>query len=376
MACGTHPAASTASPQASTIVAGAPLATSISTAVGSWAIVPMGDLGQPLNTFWQLFFRPLGSSRWSDKAEGLAVATNGGLVMAAPDGKSAVVGVRSAANLNFSPILTTVNDGRSWSPGPPVSGLASEPDALAVDSQGQGLALTSGGTSGGGVLASSAGLLNWRPIATAKGLGSSPAGSTCGVVAITAVAFVGTRPVVGADCRHSGVVGIFTGPAGGWHMSTPTLPASLDRGSVAVLALRPTRTGLCALLGVSVGHGTALMVAWATGAGLTWTLSPVLAIGADQLMSVGPDGPLGLFVLLSASSASESVDVLSAPGSSWRLLPSPPARTATMVLGSAGTMDALVVDRTLFTDWQLAPGSDSWSKTQVINVPIQFGSSS
>ena len=150
MACGTHPAASTASPQASTIVAGAPLATSISTAVGSWAIVPMGDLGQPLNTFWQLFFRPLGSSRWSDKAEGLAVATNGGLVMAAPDGKSAVVGVRSAANLNFSPILTTVNDGRSWSPGPPVSGLASEPDALAVDSQGQGLALTSGGTSGGG----------------------------------------------------------------------------------------------------------------------------------------------------------------------------------------------------------------------------------
>ena len=33
------------------------LATSIETSAGTWAVVPMGHLDQPLNTFWQLFFR-------------------------------------------------------------------------------------------------------------------------------------------------------------------------------------------------------------------------------------------------------------------------------------------------------------------------------
>jgi len=58
------------------------LATSIETSAGSWAIVAMGHLDQPLNTFWQLFFRPTGGALWSDRAAALAVATNGGLVVA------------------------------------------------------------------------------------------------------------------------------------------------------------------------------------------------------------------------------------------------------------------------------------------------------
>jgi hypothetical protein len=102
----------------------------------------------------------------------------------------------------------------------------------------------------------------------------------------------------------------------------------------------------------------------------------VLEIGSNQIMSVGPDGPTGLFVLLSASATSKSVEVLSGPSAGWRLLPTPPAGVETMVFGSAGRVDALAVDKTLFTDWELAPLAGRWSKSQVINVPIQFGSSS
>jgi hypothetical protein len=36
---------------------------------------------------------------------------------------------------------------------------------------------------------------------------------------------------------------------------------------------------------------------------------------------------------------------------------------------------ALAVHRTKLTAWQLSAGSTSWRTTQVITVPIQFGSS-
>ena len=57
------------------------LATSTETAAGTWVTVPMGHLDQPLNTFWQLFYRPAGAKAWSNQASALAVATNGGIVV-------------------------------------------------------------------------------------------------------------------------------------------------------------------------------------------------------------------------------------------------------------------------------------------------------
>ena len=54
--------------------------------------------------------------------------------------------------------------------------------------------------------------------------------------------------------------------------------------------------------------------------------------------------------------------------------PSPPARTAVVVFGPAGRLDALAVDGTSFTDWLLA-GGDRWKKVQELHVAIQFGSS-
>ena len=107
-----------------------PLATSVRGSGGTWATVAMGDLGQPLNTFWQLMFRPDGSGKWTDHVEATATATNGGLVLAGGGGPL-IVGVRPSNDLTFSPLISTTNAGRSWSNGLLDEGLASRPDALA-----------------------------------------------------------------------------------------------------------------------------------------------------------------------------------------------------------------------------------------------------
>jgi len=358
---------------ASPVASSVPLATSIETSSGSWAVVPMGNLSQPLNTFWQLFFRPNGVSSWSDKASALAVATNGGLLLATGDGRSLAVGVRPANLLYYSPLLVTSDDGSSLSPVSPVPALAEQPDALAVGVGGRWLALTT--SSGGEVVESTADLGGWHELTTAGALEQSPAGRTCGLVSMTAVGVAGGQAVIGADCRHAGEVGIFA-RQGAWRLIGPVLPAALDGGIVAVLGLQRTGSGLCALLEVSTGQGTSLVAAWTADAGATWSVSGVLDLGSEKVLSIGPDGPTGLFVLESLTSASDSVEVVSGPGGSWRRLPSTPGNTETVVFGPGDTVQALVVDDTVFTDWELSQGATSWREAQVINVPIQFGSSS
>ncbi len=92
----------------------------------------MGRLDEPLNTFWQLFYRPNGAVAWSNQVEATATATNGGLVLASA-GPSLMVGVRPSVNLKFTPLISTSNGGRSWSDGLVTKGLAARPDALASD---------------------------------------------------------------------------------------------------------------------------------------------------------------------------------------------------------------------------------------------------
>lgn len=139
-----------------------PLATSVEAGGGTWATVPMGKLTQPLNTFWQLFYRSNGSSSWSDKVQATAVATNGGLVLAAAR-KSLSVGVRPSNDLTFSPIISTVDSGRSWSNGLLTQGLAAHPEALATGPGGTALAIVDG-RRGGEVLNSTQGLSSWQPL--------------------------------------------------------------------------------------------------------------------------------------------------------------------------------------------------------------------
>jgi hypothetical protein len=60
----------------------------------------------------------------------------------------------------------------------------------------------------------------------------------------------------------------------------------------------------------------------------------------------------------------------------WHRLPALPTGTATVSPGPVGQTDALAVNGGMLTIWQLSPNGFTWSKTQAISVPIQYGSSS
>jgi len=352
------------------------LATSVETTAGSWAVLPMGHLDQPLNTFWQLFFRRRGASAWSDLASDLAVATNGGLVLATSSQKDLAVGVRPANLLEFSPLLVTSDAGHSWTPANPVAALANQPDSLAIGTGGGALALTTTANGEQEVLESPGQLTDWHELTTSTQLGASAGGRSCGLGSLTAVGMGAATPLVAASCRRPGIVGIFSEAQTGWELAGPTLSPSLGAGSVDVIGLLPTAGGVCALLVVSIGHTTGLLAAWRSGGGTAWTTSSVLALGSRQVESFGPDGGAGFFLLAASEGGPDSVEVMSGPGASWRGLPSPPVHTETLVFAPTGRVDALAADDTIFTDWTLQAASASWSRSQVVNVPVQFGSSS
>ena len=219
-----------------------PLATSVEAGGGTWATVPMGNLTQPLNTFWQLFYRSNGSTSWSDKVQATAVATNGGLVLAAA-GKSLSVGVRPSNDLTFSPIISTVDSGRSWSNGLLTQGLAAHPEALATGPGGTALAIVDG-RRGGEVLNSTQGLSSWRPLVSTNALSSGPSGRTCGLRAVTAVGYASGTAVLGASCDRSGATGIFVQEGARWQATGPNRPCSdVPRGRCRGPWLAPPAPG-------------------------------------------------------------------------------------------------------------------------------------
>ncbi len=357
------------------------LATSIETLAGSWVTVPMGHLDQPLNTFWQLFFRPSGATAgWSNRASALAVATNGGLILASDGGKALAVGIRPTNDLDYSPLIVTSN-ARSWTPEAPIGGLVNRPDALAMNAAGGALALVSDGEAAQ-VLESPRDLAGWRTIVSESELSASQPGRLCGVASVTAVGYSGADELVGASCSRAGIVGIFTAPRGVWRPGTlrlvgPELPSSLGRSSSEVLGLQEWTGGLCALIELAPTGRTELVAACTSDGKTSWRISPALTVtGSDDVVSFGPTGTAGLFALISGSALRPTLAVLRGSDMRWDVLASPPARTATVVFAPTGRVDAFVVDDTLYADWRLDAAARRWKRSQQIQVAIQFGSSS
>jgi hypothetical protein len=354
-----------------------PLATSVNTTEGTWATVPMGDLGQPDNTFWQLFHRASGAASWTNQVQATAVATNGGLVLAPTRGSALVVGVRPYDLLTFSPLLASADGGRSWTNGLLPGGLASAPNALAADSEGRGLAITGKDetTASQSVLTSDA-LTAWQPLTSGGALAATPAGQQCEPVGLSAVAFDGADPVIGARCSRSAVVGLFERRAGAWTLSGPRLPASISQDLVAVTALQATTDGLSALLTSSGPAGAAVLVVSTDDAGQTWHVSQTLQLTpSERVSSVGAGASGGFFVLVSGSSGPDRAAVVAAHQAQWQELPTPPPGTATLAFGPGTSVEALTVDTATLTVWTLG-STGGWRKVQVMTVSIDYGSSS
>ncbi|HXW34149.1 MAG TPA: hypothetical protein VEJ87_06175, partial [Acidimicrobiales bacterium] len=370
------------------------LATSLQNAQGTWAVVPMGHLDQTLNTFWQLFFEPPGGTTWSNEVDATAVATNGGLTLASGSDGSVIVGIRPSNLLRYSPLIATTDAGGTWANGVLPYGLSAYPDSLAASSEQQAAALVEA-PRGDQVLESLGTLGSWNPLVDERALAATPAGSVCGLRAITAIAYLAGTPFIGGSCDRPGEVGILARRSGSWQLTTPflnTKGSGLGGDEFEVLALRPTGDGLSALFagygGGSDGKsdkGVILLGAW-TSDGHKWTTSPPLQLlPQERLASFGPANGSNVFVLTSAGSsegtgsgsvpAPERLEVL-APGENWVQLTTPPAGTATVAFSSDSKVDALAVDQSILSVWSLTPDSHDWTRAQVIRVPIQYGSSS
>ena len=187
------------------------LATSLATTTGTWAVAVMGGSAASHNNFWQLFVRPDDTSTWR-LATPPGVASNGGLVLTGLPGRSVLAGFRPSQDLAYSPLATTKDNGRTWSPALLDARLADVPGALAADpASGRLLALLTDGTaemSGPGGTA-------WTRLTTRHALAASPAGTRCEPGSLNAAAFSPSgQPMLAAGCGRPGTAGIFPTPAG------------------------------------------------------------------------------------------------------------------------------------------------------------------
>lgn len=343
----------------------APLSTSLVTAQGTWAIAVMGGSAAADNNFWQLFVRPAGASHWS-LVTPQGVADNGGLV-AAGGATSLTVGFRPSQQLSFSPLATSTDAGKNWTPGLLDAGLADTQGAIAVDSSGRTLALLQDGTIAAAPSAGAAGAGQWSQLTTLRALAASAAGRRCGLAAVNAVSFGPDKnPMAAGSCVRRGVAGVFTDADGSWQPAGLVLPGGFGGDRVQVLGLAASTGGNVALL--LAGHS--LLAAWRNGAG--WTVSAPVAAGTVRASGFGAGG--SVWLLLGGGRA----ETISGPGAVWRELPPVPPGTATLAppgggSGGSRSYDALAVSGSRLTVWQLAGAA--WVKAQLIKVPIEYGSS-
>ena len=361
-ACGSQRAAVTSPAPAAVTV---PLGTSLVTAQGTWAIAVMGGSAASHNNFWQLFVRPAGASRWSlVTPEG--VADNGGLV-AAGASTSLVVAFRPSQRLAYSPLATSTDTGKNWTPGLLDADLADTPGALAVAPSGRTLALLQDGTIQTATTAGAAAAGQWTPLTTRKALAASAPGRSCGLTGVVAVSFGPNKdPMAAGSCARPSVAGVFTDAGGTWRSAGLVLPG---KDAVQVLGLTATAGGNVALLAT----GNSLLAAWWNGT--RWTVSAPVTASTVRALGFGADASAWLLL------GNGRAETIGGAGGSWQALPPVPSGTvalappgtATLASGTGGAYDALAVSGAKLTVWRLAQGA--WAKVQQITVPIVYGSS-
>ncbi len=353
----------------SRVVPAISMQTSLGSAAGTWATLVMGGSAAQYNNFWQLFVRPAGTSTWK-LVTPPGTADNGGLVLAVGSGPTAIGAFRPSQLLTFTPLIQTSDGGHAWSALSPLdAALASTPAALAVEpgSSGQLLALTSGSTAE----QTSPAAAKWITLATVRTLAATPAGRQCGLHALSAAGYLPSGvPLLAGECSHPGIAGIFADQGGSWQAAGPAVPPSLAGQDVTVLRLLTAGNETVALLQAGNGHDASLFAAWSGPAAGQWTISPALGVRGAALTSAS-FGPAGSVAAITGGTAA----VITRSARSWQYLPALPPGTATVALGTAGPADALAVHGSRLTVWQLATGGQGWTRVQVVNVPIEYGSS-
>ncbi len=337
----------------------------------------MGRLGDPLNTFWQLFFRPYGRSDWN-LVTPPGVADNGGFAASpGPDGSIAVVFDPNNL-LTFSPFAVSSDEGTKWSAGLIPFGIAPVPDVLTAPSSpdSQLAAIEDGGST---VAMGTASETSWPTIYTRTELAASGPGRSCGVGKLTALAASGNGELVGSDCTTPGVVGIFqdaSGVPGGRTLQLVGPKLAPSDGEFSVLRLSEQGGRVVALIDSRRGSVNVLYGLSGVGQPYAWSYSEALPLPSRAVIVSSGFGPNGTLVVetKSPTGALEAAVTRTNVETAWQYLPSLPAGTESVSVSADGKVDALSASLSELTDWELVDGA--WAKNQVLIVPIQYGSSS
>lgn len=363
---GTVPSGS--SPAANPAVA--PLASAFSTTQSSWAIVAMGQLNQPNDTFWQLFRRSSASAAWT-LVTPPAVADNGGLAAAFSSTSTAIVGFEPSQLLTFSPLARSTDGGQTWSPSVLPSGLLGVPDAVAAEPGGSRFALVR--TAGGTVLGASDSRSAWRAVVGMPKLAASPAGRACGLTRLSAVADHSGEPVVGGSCAAGGQVGVLTRGDGGWRLSRPRLPGAAGARPTTVLRLESGADGTAGLVEAG-GPSPVLFAMWRPALTAPWSYSAGLRL-SGRIIATGFGSGGSEVVVSSVPGGGGQAETVTGPKATWSALPPLPRRTAVVNLDPGGGASALAVAGKVLTTFTLDPAGGHWLRQGTVSVPLQYGSS-
>ncbi len=351
-----------------------PLATSLSGAGGSWALLPAGASSGEEH-FWELLHRDAGSSHWS-LATPPGVQDNGGLAIAAAGG-TLLAGFLPSYDLHFSPLALTTDGGTTWTPTPvPLpSGLTSVPDSLARGSGGTIYALLA--ADGGKIVVGNTQGGEWRSLTTARALAGSPRtpGATprargCGLTSIDAIASLSPEGVLaGGACTKAGQIGEYAYAHGSWRAAAPPTPAALRGIPSRVLWLTSTGATTLTVVDFPSPSQNTLLAAWSTDGGHRWAESPPLVMGAsEELIATGAAPHAQTFLLVSTPHGSRLR--IGAPATPWRATPRPPEGTATVVMGSNGEIDALATHVYNIVDWRLVGTPGVWHSVGTLRVSV------
>jgi hypothetical protein len=356
--------------ESSAAAAASPLPSGVATTAGSWVVLPMGELSNQANTFWQVLHAVPGVPHWSVVTP-RGVADNGGLVTGAA-ASSVVVGFLPSQLLRFSPLAVSSSGGRAWNPQLLPVALAADPDALASGPAGNAVAAVVGDK----VLAAPAGLSHWSSLVTVSRL--ARLFPRCGVTSIGAVAILPSgAPLVATGCNRGGI-GIFTEADGTWS-TYGTASGAAWRSATEVLRLQATGPRATALVRTRRDGHPVVVGAW-EGPNGSWTFSSPLSLPPRAVIratAVGDEGTLAVVVSSAGAVSADTID----PDGAWQPLPAPPSGTTAISIPTSsttidsGSIDTFTVQGGALGVYALTPSGTRWVRVQSSRVDIAYGSS-
>ena len=346
-------------------------ATSVSIDGSTYSAIPMGDLGDDLNTFWQLFRLPAGATRWTlDTPTG--IADNGGLVIEGGSPSALAVAIRPSDLLTFTPIA--VSGARSsWTNGGLIPGaVIGAPNAFVGTSAVEFAAVD---TSDGAVLRSKDGGSNWTRIASGASLTYVAAGS-CQVRGVRAARRMRGRPCMpGRAARKETAPASSSSPALHGATSDRISEHSVTARRGRVLTLSSSPRSLVAMIATTSDSTTRLVFARSSSNGASWATTSLRLPPSVFIVSAGTISGTGAYVVWRKNGLFAAI---SSPNGHWSSLPELPGTAWTLAFpqGLSGAIEALGGRLSTFNAWRLDLSTSHWSQFQTIAVPIIYGSSS